>query len=152
MLNFLNIRIYPLLLMAILLLAQLIFGRFIKFSLALANASGMTALALLLIGVVLIMWAGLQFRIHNTSVNPSKTATTLVTTWLFRLSRNPMYLGMLLILMVQPLLALRPHLLIFTAVFFIIMNYLVIPREERMMLNTFGEHYQNYCAQTRRWI
>jgi protein-S-isoprenylcysteine O-methyltransferase Ste14 len=148
MLNFLNIRIYPLLLMAILLLAQLIFGRFIKFSLALANASGMTALALLLIGVVLIVWAGLQFRIHN----PSKTATALVTTCLFRLSRNPMYLGMLLILMVQPLLALRPHLLTFTAVFFIIMNYLVIPREERMMLNTFGERYQNYCAQTRRWI
>lgn len=152
MLEYLNIRIYPLVLMGILMLAQLIFGGFVKLSLSLANASGMTALGLLLFGILMIVIAGLQFRRHNTTTNPSKAPCVLVTTGLYRLSRNPMYVGMLLILLVFPLLTLRPPLLIFTAAFYLIMNYLVIPREENAVAQVFGEEFKAYCTKTRRWI
>jgi protein-S-isoprenylcysteine O-methyltransferase Ste14 len=142
---------YPLVLTAVLLFAQLLFGRFAGFSTALGRNTGMAALILLVMGVALILAAGAHFRLNQTTVNPTLAPNRLITKGLFRFSRNPMYLGMLLLLMVQPLLTLRPQLFVFTALFFIIMNFWVIPREEIMIKKTFGHQYDAYCTRTKRW-
>ena len=151
MCNRLNISRYPLFLMGILLIGQLVFGRFAGFAGALGRTTGMSAAICLVFGVILILGAALKFRKQKTTVDPTKAPNKLVTSGLFRWSRNPMYVGMLLILLVQPLLTLRPHLFVFALAFFIIMNFWVIPREETVVKNIFGQQYEAYCAKTKRW-
>jgi protein-S-isoprenylcysteine O-methyltransferase Ste14 len=75
-----------------------------------------------------------------------------VTRGLFALTRNPIYLGMLLILTTIPLMAAQPRLLIFTLVFFLIMDFYVIPREERIIRAGFGVNFDDYRKRTRRWL
>lgn len=134
------------------LVGQLIFGRFIGFAGALGRSTGLVAILCLLFGTFLLIVSAAQFRWHKTTVDPTKNPKRLVTSGLFRCSRNPMYLGMLLILLVQPLLSLRPHLFAFTLIFFLIMNYIIIPREERNIEIIFGEEYKKYKTNVRRWL
>ncbi|MGL4768558.1 MAG: methyltransferase family protein [Formosimonas sp.] len=152
MFKFLNIANYPLVLMLVLLAAQLVLGRFVGFAGALGRTTGLWAALCLLIGLLLMLIAAVQFRLRKTTVDPTKPPQHLIQTGLFRFSRNPMYVGMLLILCVQPLLALRPHLFVFTLAFFAIMNYVIIPREERAIAAVFGEQYAAYQAKVRRWL
>lgn len=76
----------------------------------------------------------------------------LVTSGLFRITRNPIYLGFLLLLLgvAIGLGSTAPFLMV--GVFFVIANTWYIPFEERKMEETFGADYLAYKARTRRWI
>jgi protein-S-isoprenylcysteine O-methyltransferase Ste14 len=95
--------------------------------------------------------AGL-FHLKGTAIIPVKPASRLVTSGIYRWTRNPMYLGMALIyagvaILFDSLLA----LLLLIAVVAIIQCY-VIPREEAYLERTFGNDYLAYKARVRRWI
>jgi protein-S-isoprenylcysteine O-methyltransferase Ste14 len=100
-----------------------------------------------------LMWTGLAtFLLARTAVLPIRPATRLVTTGLYRFSRNPMYLGMTLLyiggaLVVDSLwpLALLPLVLVLLVRF-------VIRLEERYLAATFGEAYEEYRRRVRRWF
>jgi protein-S-isoprenylcysteine O-methyltransferase Ste14 len=102
---------------------------------------------------MLFLAAGL-FREHQTTVNPLKpeTASQLVTSGVFSLSRNPMYLGMLLILVALSI-RFNPMGGILTCTVFIgfITKFQIIP-EEIAMQKLFSEKFNSYCKNTRRWI
>lgn len=151
-LAFFNISKYPLMLMLALLAGQFSLWCFVGFSNAAGYLAGTVALLCFVIGVLLIIVASMQFRSKKTTVNPTQPPEHLVTSGLFRLSRNPMYVGMLLMLFVQPLLAMRPYLFAFSAMFFLFMNYFIIPREERVIEEMFGDTYRAYQAKVRRWL
>ncbi|MCE2573820.1 methyltransferase family protein [Motilimonas eburnea] len=94
------------------------------------------------------------FRRFNTTVNPinPEQASTLVTSGIYRFSRNPMYLGLLFCL-----LAWASYLGALTAflvapLFVIYMNLFQIIPEEQVLTRLFGESYQAYCRRVRRWL
>jgi protein-S-isoprenylcysteine O-methyltransferase Ste14 len=107
---------------------------------------------LMVLPVCFAIWAVLTFRRHNTVVDPRGKVSTIVTTGPYRVSRNPMYVS-LLVLCVGGILAF--HLLwsaILLPAVFLALHYGVIVREERYLQAVFGEPYAAYCRQVRRWL
>lgn len=109
-------------------------------------------LALLLAGGLLLILAAGLFRVRGTTVDPTRSPDLLVTDGLYRLSRNPMYLGMLLVLVGFALWRDSWLALLCPLAFFLYMNQVVIPREERMVESRFAEQFQAYRQRTRRWL
>jgi protein-S-isoprenylcysteine O-methyltransferase Ste14 len=103
-------------------------------------------------GVWLNWAADRAFRARGTTVRPFERSSALLTDGVFRISRNPKYLGMILILVgVATLLgSLSPFLV--AAGFAAIIEARFIPVEERMLAETFGEAWTAYCRGTRRWL
>ena len=80
---------------------------------------------------------------------PSK----LLTNGLFKYSRNPIYLGLLLAILGVALLTKGSILsLSIVLIFFVITDRWYIAFEEKMMLEKFGDEYTDYCKKVRRWI
>lgn len=113
------------------------------------NATGIIPLAL---GMVLNITADKAFKITGTTVKPFEISTKLVTSGAFRYSRNPMYLGMVMILTGVAFLlgALSPFIII--PVFAITMDRVFIVTEEKMLNERFGNKWKQYKAEVRRWI
>jgi len=103
-------------------------------------------------GLILNLWADQLFKKAKTSVKYHQIPSYLILSGPFRISRNPMYLGMLLILFGVSILIQNPLSLIFPIAFFFIINYKFIPTEEKNMEKTFGRNYVEYKNKTRRWI
>jgi protein-S-isoprenylcysteine O-methyltransferase Ste14 len=111
------------------------------------------------IGMVgIVLWVALdpaamrEFRQTGTEVPPNRPTTALVRTGPYRFSRNPMYLGMLILYAALALafgvlwsLALLPVLLL-------VLDRLVVPREEAYLERKFGDDYRAYRKQVRRWL
>lgn len=104
------------------------------------------------LGVAISIIAEAQFTKRNTTVHPFKTSTSLVVDGMFRYSRNPMYLGFVLILVGVGILlgSLLPFIII--PIFAAIIQYKFIRIEEKMMAQSFGVAWKEYAQQTRRWI
>jgi len=115
----------------------------------LGQIAGGTAL---ICGIVLLAVSLGHFLMRGTTVMPTREPDKLVTEGIYRISRNPMYLGMLLILVGVPFVMASVTGLIFALLFFLIMDQSVIPREEKMVQGIFGEDYLEYKSHTRRWI
>lgn len=106
----------------------------------------------LLLGILLNLVADKAFNRNHTTVKPFEESTTLITTGVFRFSRHPMYLGMVLILVGIAMLleSLLPFLVI--PVFAVLMDVLFIRNEEHMLAHKFGAAWQGYQAKVRRWL
>lgn len=111
-----------------------------------------TGVALIVAGLTLAVLGAGMFKRADTPVRPFQKSTTLVVHGLFRYSRNPMYLGLLLILLGMAILlgSLSPFLVI--PVFFIIIREGYIKHEERFLEELFGEAYRSYKQRVRRWL
>ncbi len=123
----------------------------LKFSLA-----GSTALAvgLAVIGLSSGIMGVTQFKKAQTTPNPQalEKVSSLVTSGIYNYSRNPMYLGLVLMLLAWALYL--SHLLAFVLVpvFILYITRFQIQPEERMMSRKFGKSYQAYLSKVRRWI
>jgi len=93
-----------------------------------------------------------QFHQAGTTVQPFEESSNLVTNGWYRISRNPMYLGMILILTGIAILmgSLSPFLVI--PVFALLMNHIFVEVEEKMLAEKFGEVWMAYKSRVRRWI
>ncbi len=111
-------------------------------------------------GLIILLGAGVavvavfQFQQAQTTVDPLRPAkaSTLVSTGIFRFSRNPMYLGMLLILVGFSIKLASVLALLALPLFVAVITLLQIKPEEAVLTEIFGEAYLNYCRQVRRWI
>ena len=104
------------------------------------------------VGIFLLIIATGLFMARKTTVMPTRAPDKLVTEGIYRITRNPMYLGMLLILSGFPLIMDTIIGLICPAIFFFLMDRIVIPREEKVVEGVFGKAYLEYKSHTRRWI
>lgn len=107
-----------------------------------------------LVGVLMMASAVLTFRKHKTTLNPLQPdqATSIVTTGTFKVSRNPMYLGMMMILIG---VSFQTSLFaggVFVPAFVLYMTVFQILPEEGAMLNLFGDEYAAYKTAVRRWV
>jgi protein-S-isoprenylcysteine O-methyltransferase Ste14 len=113
------------------------------------NLLGVVAM---LLGVVVNIVADNQFKRHKTTVKPFQRSSVLVTDGLFRVSRNPMYLGMVcsLIGLAVCLASLTPFVVIPLFAWWLTVAF-ILP-EERNLADQFGETYNAYTTQVRRWL
>jgi protein-S-isoprenylcysteine O-methyltransferase Ste14 len=109
-------------------------------------------LVLLAIGVFFASWGVRAFVKADTAFRPMEESTALVTHGLYQYTRNPMYLGMILVLMGVCVLlgSFSPWLLV--PGFILLIQQLFIIREEAMMERIFGDQYREYRATVRRWL
>lgn len=117
-------------------------------------SSWVAAVLFMLIGGMVIVMAVTQFTKAKTTVNPMNPndSSQIVATGIFAISRNPMYVGMALILLglAMGLGSLLVWLMIIGFVLY--MTYFQIKPEERILAEKFGDDYRQYCAQVRRWV
>ena len=106
----------------------------------------------LLLGAISLIWGNLHHQRFNADHNTFATPDRLVTTGPFRLSRNPMYLGFVLILLAAAFASNAAWALLAPLVFIAVANTWYIPFEERRLHKAFGPDYEAYRSATRRWI
>jgi len=106
----------------------------------------------LILGVTINLIADNAFHRANTTVKPFEESSALVTRGAFRISRNPMYLGFVLILIGIAVLmrSLTPYLVV--VAFAILIDRIYIKVEERMLAEKFGSDWKAYKERTRRWL
>jgi protein-S-isoprenylcysteine O-methyltransferase Ste14 len=114
-----------------------------------ARLAGVASLAL---GILLLAAGLLQFRRHGTPVPPHRPTTALVTTGVYRISRNPLYLALTAIYLGIGLLLPSLPVLALVLPVLVAMRFGVIAREERYLEGKFGEDYRAYKTRVRRWL
>lgn len=106
-------------------------------------------------GGILVMLAGLyEFQKARTTFNPMTpdAASSVVTSGIYCVSRNPMYLGFLLVLIGWAIFLSHVLPFLFLSVFVAYMNRFQISPEERVLSAKFGEGYDRYKQAVRRWL
>jgi protein-S-isoprenylcysteine O-methyltransferase Ste14 len=93
-----------------------------------------------------------RFWHARTTVLPHRTTTALVTSGPFRLTRNPLYLSLGLLMAGAAFAMNSLAMLTMLAPWAAVMRYGVIAREERYLEGKFGEDYRAYCQRVRRWL
>jgi protein-S-isoprenylcysteine O-methyltransferase Ste14 len=112
----------------------------------------LAALIFLGVGVLLAGWSNVLFRRAHTSLVPVRPSTALVVSGPYRLTRNPMYLGLLCVYIAAALgLGLAWALILVPLVIFAVQR-LAIAKEERYLGQKFGDAYRQYRSRVRRWI
>ncbi len=108
----------------------------------------------LILGLACVLPSFRLFARYKTTITPLKpsNSTALVTEGLYRYSRNPMYLGLLLITMASTIWFGTWLGIIINIVFIFLINFLQIIPEEEALLEIFGEEYEEYKKSVRRWI
>lgn len=150
----LECKIPPLVYLFMFASAALLLARYFPFHRFQAPSIIIFGAALAVLGLTASVAAVMQFRRLRTSVSPlyPQRAQALATSGLFSFSRNPMYLGMLLML-AGWVLALGGLSGVIVLVFFIIvMTQFQIQPEERMLLEKFGDEFLLYKNNVRRWL
>jgi protein-S-isoprenylcysteine O-methyltransferase Ste14 len=112
------------------------------------------ALAILVAGLSFSVAGMLAFRRAQTTVNPTtpEKATALVTSGVYRITRNPMYVGVSLDLLSLAVFLSSAWALLGPVAFTLYIGRLQIAPEERALEKVFGNEYANYRARVRRWL
>ena len=107
----------------------------------------------ILIGTAIYFWCAWDFTFAGRGTPaPIAPPKELVVRGLYRYVRNPMYVGILSILLGEAVLFASWRLFEYTAVVFIIFFLVVVLYEERALRQKFGESYQRYCRSVPRWV
>ena len=112
------------------------------------------ALTIACIGAVIGITAMVTFRRARTTMNPIKPegATVLVTRGIFGVTRNPMYLSLVLYLLAWAAYLSSWPALLLLPLFVLYINRFQIMPEERALSSLFGEAYAAYMGRVRRWL
>ena len=109
-------------------------------------------LILMLSGLIFAIPAIRQFFKSKTSIIPIRPASSLQTSGIYSISRNPMYLGLLLTYLGIALIFGNWWTIFLIPLLIGLIHYFIILPEERYLLRAFGEDYADYKKKVRRWI
>jgi protein-S-isoprenylcysteine O-methyltransferase Ste14 len=109
-------------------------------------------LTLTFVGFLLGMGAFLEFRKARTTLDPHGSVRQVVSSGIYRFTRNPIYLGFLLMVIGLPLNSGMYWGLVLAPFYMITMTRLVIEREEAYLEKKFRGQYTDYKARVRRWL
>jgi len=114
--------------------------------------SGLLAALFLVIGLGFSAAGFLTFKQSGTPVRPGSEPSQLVLKGPYRITRNPMYLGLLLFSLGFLFAAKSLWFILPPIFFFLVINFRLIPFEEELLRNRFGPAYDSYRRQVRRWL
>lgn len=109
-------------------------------------------IGLLLIGLALNVLAYRQFQKHQTSHHPFSSPKVLLERGIYTYTRNPIYLALCIVYAGIVLIVNSVWLLSGLFGLIVVLNFLVIKKEEMVLHQTFGKEFERYCTKTRRWI
>ena len=147
-----NPAVHPPLVALLFIVIAYFLGRFIPLPFLVPPALRYAGLGLTLIGFLLGVGAFVEFRKLRTTLDPHGSSTQLVTAGVFRFSRNPIYLGFLLMIIGLPLNSGIYWGFVSAPLFMITLTRLVIEREEAYLEKKFKEQYADYKSRVRRWL
>tara|TARA_R110002049_G_scaffold274753_6_gene452759 strand:+ start:1127 stop:1579 length:453 start_codon:yes stop_codon:yes gene_type:complete len=149
-----KLRIPPIVSMLIFGLGMYLLFKFLPFGYF--DFYGRMLLAKILAGVIVfvLLASTFQFLKAKTTIDPLKPekATILVTSGIYKYTRNPMYLAMLLLLLAWGLYLGNAFNILLAAGFVSFMNAYQIRIEEVVLSKKFGKEYTLYCKKVRRWF
>jgi len=116
------------------------------------SSANFLGIAVVCVGFAVSMTAAGMFRSAGTPVIPFERSTTLVTTGIYRFTRNPMYLGLVIMTIGVAILCGTVATLLPIPIFIGIIRTRFVLREERFLEDIFGEQYRTYKGSVRRWI
>jgi protein-S-isoprenylcysteine O-methyltransferase Ste14 len=146
------VRILPPLLAAIHLGAALLLGWLVPLPDAAPRWIPVLGWVISLAGLALAFGALRELVRAGTSPDPHAPTTRLVTTGIYRLSRNPIYLGFLCLTAGIPLIFGSLWGVIAGFIQQFLFDYLIIRHEEAYLARKFGGEYMAYTARVRRWL
>ena len=108
---------------------------------------------LFLIGLFVLLHCIIRFAaVGRGTLSPIDPTKKLVTSGIYRYSRNPMYLGVLMTLMGEAVFFRSYHLGIYLLIMALIFNFFILLVEEPRLHEDFGDEYSHYCNRVRRWL
>ena len=110
---------------------------------------GLTSITL---GAILFVWSLNTLRRHKTAIHMRHKPTRLVTRGPYAYTRNPMYVGFLLVTVGTALLFANVLAFIGPILFFAFATMFIIPFEEAVLSRKFGKPYHSYRKKTRKWV
>jgi protein-S-isoprenylcysteine O-methyltransferase Ste14 len=141
----------PILALGFIILAILL-GKFLPILASLTATLRVIGLPLALIGFLIGLMGFLEIRKADTTLDPHGTVTQVVSSGIYRVTRNPMYLGFLLMVIGFPLASSSFWGVLLAPFFILTMNQLVIEKEEAYLEKKFGEGYTSFKRRVRRWL
>ena len=111
-----------------------------------------TGVALLLGGFATMMWAWWLFRHHAVAICPTAPTKRLLTRGIYALTRNPMYLGMIAMMLGVALCLGTLPFYVATLAYFVFIDRIFCQYEEQKLAAAFGEEYLHYRKRVRRWL
>lgn len=107
-----------------------------------------------ILGIVISLFGVLAFQRAKTSADPRvpHQTTSLVSSGIYQLTRNPMYLGFVFVLLGWAVYLSQWLSFLLLPAFVLYINRFQISPEERFMLEKFGAEYSSYMSKVRRWI
>jgi protein-S-isoprenylcysteine O-methyltransferase Ste14 len=114
----------------------------------------LSAVVLVCVGLGISIAGVLAFRRAKTTVNPVKANLTssLVVQGVYRYTRNPMYVGFLMVLLAWAVFLANPLAALWVVVFVLYITRFQITPEERVLTSLFGAEYAAYKDRVRRWV
>lgn len=103
-------------------------------------------------GFLVMMWAWRQFRQRRLAICPTAKTDSLITGGIYRYTRNPMYLGMIMMMLGTAALVGTIPFYLAAVMYFLIMNQTFCRYEEDKLADAFGDEYESYRAEVRRWV
>lgn len=107
---------------------------------------------LIVLGIILVALARREFRRYGQPTDPGYPTLKIVTTGIFSVSRNPLYLGGIGILVGLALLFNLPWVIVLLSPAIVACHYILIAPEEWYLNEKFGEEYRSYAKKVGRWI
>jgi protein-S-isoprenylcysteine O-methyltransferase Ste14 len=152
--NALELKVPPLVLVLLLAVAMWFVARQLPSSSIFVPWHHFLAATISCFGILFVLAGGYAFRKAKTTVNPTKPIATssIVSSGVYRLSRNPMYVGALLALAGWAVFLSNAVPFLFLPAFVMYMNRFQILPEERALSSKFGTEYETYKQSVRRWL
>ena len=103
-------------------------------------------------GFAVMMWGWWLFRKYDTAICPGAKPRRLVASGIYRLTRNPMYLGMVAMLFGIAIYVGSFPFYLAAAIYLLVIDRYFCPYEESRLIDAFGDEYLAYRNRVRRWI
>ena len=146
------LKIPPPLLVLILVVSSFFSSK--KINIILIPNQNIVSIIILLVGLLILIIPVSNFIKYKTTIDPIKfkKVNKLITSGIYKYSRNPMYLGLLMIVISSSILYLNIYSVTTPFLFYWWINRFQIKREEIFLTEKFGKEYLSYKTKTRRWI
>lgn len=107
---------------------------------------------LIILSIAVVASARRSFIAHGTHLNPYTPTKAIVTTGVYRFSRNPIYIAFFIFVLSFTFFANSLWFVVFDVLLFFLLHFGVVKREESYLEAKFGDSYREYTRRVRRWI